>query len=83
LSNTYDEPLLPRDFHRLLSLGARIDVWDQKDNVTRKRATEIEYNRVLLRLMDKLSGGPDRIVIPGDSPSPAPLVNLGGQYPRG
>lgn len=78
--NATDEPLLPSDFHYLLSLGARIDEYEKMDDDRRvpllrdwKTGTDALKNFVI--------NNPDYFFVPGGRVSLG--SNLGGMYPAG
>jgi len=77
----YDEPLLPADFHYLLTLGAKIDEARKRDD-SRWREWQSEYNQGIPLLYNWASNVPEQVVIPGDSTEDVGS-NLGSWFPSG
>jgi len=79
--NAGDEPLLPVDFHYLLTIGARVDEYEKMDD-DRKAAVMRDWEIGIGRLKNFVINNPDYLIVPGggrlmnDS-------NLGSWYPAG
>jgi hypothetical protein len=80
MANAFDEPLLPPDFHYLLSVGARIDEYEKMDDDRRKLAYG-EWQLGISRLRNYLINSPDYVIVPGGRTQSA--SNLGPYYPAG
>ena len=80
LADSNDEPLIPQDFHYLLSLGARIDEYEYLDD-NRREALQFEWQQGLRRLVNFVGNNPDYIVVPGGGGTAH--SSLGGYYPSG
>lgn len=81
MSNTTDEPLLPRDYHWLLSLGARVDEYEKLDD-SRVNAARALWEKGISRLRNFVINSPDYVIVPGGG-SQRERSNLGSQYPAG
>lgn len=81
MANATDEPLLPPDFHYLLSVGARIDEYEKQDD-TRIAIVQGEWERGLKRLQHYVLNSEDYIIVPGGT-SRVAWSNLGSWYPAG
>ncbi|MGV1037712.1 MAG: hypothetical protein ACOYD0_11910 [Candidatus Nanopelagicales bacterium] len=81
LASATDEPLIPQDFHYLLSTGARSDEYEYLDD-NRRQQTEVEWVLGLRRLLGFISNNPDYIVVPGGSDN-TKFSSLGGDFPAG
>lgn len=79
LVNAYDEPLLPLDFHQLVPLGARIDMYEYQEDYDRMTTAQGQYSAMLRRLVSELSGGADRVIVPGGGSTG--FSSLGPNYP--
>lgn len=80
MANATDQPLLPEDFHYLLSLGARLDEYEKADD-DRREALLRDWELGVRRLREYVVNNPDKIIIPGMG-DPG-ISNLGPWYPRG
>lgn len=78
--NATDEPLLPSDFHPLLSTGARIDEYEKMDD-DRRTALLRDWKVGTDALKNFVINGPDYLIVPGGSNAQG--SNLGGMYPAG
>jgi hypothetical protein len=79
LEQGYDTPLLPLDYHRLLPLGARMDMYEFQEDLDRYQIASGQYEALKRRLMDAVTGGPDRQLIPGSQGGS--IAPEGGTYP--
>lgn len=75
-----DEPLLPLDFHDLLSMGARMDEYEKTDD-ERFPIAEKEWNRKFQALQYWLHGDPSARHIPSALSGRIGISDLGGMYP--
>jgi len=75
-----DVPLLPLDFHYLLSLGARIDEYEHLDD-DRRNELHVQWMVGYKRLLNFVCNNPDYIVVPGGGQ--VEFSSLGPDYPAG
>lgn len=80
MANATDEPLLPQDYHYLLSLGARADEYERKDD-SRSDQAKRDMDAGLRNMKHALLNPPDYLVVPGVESSNR--SNLGPWYPPG
>lgn len=81
MSQAADEPLLPPDFHYLLSVGARLDEYEHLDD-NRRVGLQPEWELGIKRLQHAVINSDDFLVVPGGSPHEEGS-NLGSWYPEG
>lgn len=81
MANANDEPLLPPDFHYLLSVGARLDEYE-KLNDPRIAIVQNQWDRGIKRLQHYVINSPDYVIVPGGASRPG-FSNLGANYPAG
>lgn len=79
--NASDEPLLPPDFHYLLSVGVRLDEYEKLDD-DRRQLMQDQWDKGIKRLQHYVINNADYLVIPGESRRPR-LSNLGPGFPAG
>lgn len=80
LVQTYDEPLLPLDFHYLIGTGIRIEEYETMDD-DRRNAAGAEWDAGVKKLLDWVENSPSYIVVPGGAPTG--WSSLGPNYPAG
>ena len=78
LVQTYDEPMLPLDFHYMIGLGIRIDEYEAMDD-DRRGAAGSEWEAGMKKLLDWTCNDASYIVVPGGAGSR--ISNLGPNYP--
>lgn len=76
-----DEPLLPPDFHYLLSVGARMDEYEKLDDARRQLLIP-EWERGIIELENYVINSPDYLIVPGGQQR-VNWSNLGPFYPSG
>lgn len=81
MSNSTDEPLLPPDFHYLLSLGARIDEYEKMQDA-RANGLVPYWEKGISRLRNYVINSAEYLIVPGGQ-NRVQWNNLGGQYPSG
>lgn len=81
LVQTYDEPLLPLDFHYLIATGVRLDEYETLDD-DRRSAAGAEWEAGVKKLMDWVSNGPGLVIVPGGAELTR-WSSLGPSYPSG
>ena len=79
MSNSTDEPLLPPDFHYLLSVGARLDEYE-KMNDERLPVAQREWDLGISKLRNYVLNSPDYVIVPGGQPGVA-WSTFGPNYP--
>lgn len=77
LVNGADEPLLPRDFHRLVAMGARLDMYEFLGD-DRRTTLQPMYDKGITTLLNYVCNHADLIVVPGGM---SPQWSLGPWYP--
>lgn len=75
-----DEPLLPTDFHDLLSMGARLDEYEKTDD-KRFTVAASEWQRKFVMLQYWLHGRASARKIPRAMSGRVGISDLGGNYP--
>lgn len=80
LSGSTDEPLLPPDFHYLLSVGARLDEYEKLQDA-RYPIVAADWQRGVARLLNFVQNPQDFIAVPGSRP--VAWSSLGPWYPAG
>lgn len=81
--NPLDEPLLPADFHDLLSIGARLDEYEHSDD-SRRRLAEVEWDEGVKDLTSWLVAHPSvRIDLNTEMARAGERSRLGPWYPAG
>lgn len=81
LVNANDEPLLPEDFHYLLSLGARIDEYEKMAD-SRRPALLIDWKIGISRLQNYVVNSTDYQIVAGGMEA-GRASNLGPWFPSG
>lgn len=81
LVQTYDEPLLPLDFHYLIGTGIRIDEYESMDD-DRRGPAGAEWEAGIKKLFDWVQNDPSTIVVPGGADLTR-WSSLGPDYPSG
>jgi hypothetical protein len=82
--NPLDEPLLPEDFHDLLSIGARLDEYEHVDDVARRRIAEVEWDEGVKALTSWLVAHPDVCIdLNAEVSRGAGRSRLGSWFPAG
>jgi hypothetical protein len=79
--NPSDQPLLPPDFHSLLSVGARLDEYEKLDD-SRRSLMQDQWDKGIKRLQHYVLNSGDLVIIPGER-SRAGRSNLGPNFPAG
>lgn len=79
--NASDEPLLPPDFHYLLSVGVRLDEYEKLDD-QRRVLMQDQWDKGIKRLQHYVINSGDYLIVPGESRRPR-LSNLGAGFPPG
>lgn len=81
LVQTYDEPMLPIDFHYMIGLGIRIDEYEGMDD-DRRSAAMSEWESGIKKLINWVTNSPSLVVVPGGSELTR-WSSLGPNYPSG
>lgn len=81
--NDTDVPFLPDDFHWMLSLMARRNEYEYKNDLQRMMKADQDLLTARAALMDFVCNNPDYMVIPGFQDRRARFSNLGSYYPAG
>lgn len=82
MRNPLDEPLLPLDFHHMLSVGARLDEYEHTDDAARRKVAEVEWDRLYKKLTSWMVAHPSsRIDLNAEGPQQR--SRLGAWYPSG
>lgn len=79
MSQANDEPLLPVDFHDLLSVGARMDEYEKSDDLGRRRIAEKEWDDGEKELTSWITSHPD--YRPTLHREPRGISTLGAYFP--
>lgn len=81
LVQTFDEPMLPLDFHYLIGTGIRIDEYEGMDD-DRRGAAGAEYDAGIKKLIDWVSNSPGYVIVPGGAELTR-WSSLGPNFPAG
>jgi len=83
LQQPTDVPLLPTDFHYLLSVGARFNEYENKGQAQMMALMKADLTAGMTALRDWVENNPDYIIVPGQQPRTTRFSNLGSYYPPG